>query len=94
MGKGLNLFAIHPLVGSGSIPEHAKGASIRELLERFVKDELILWMCLAGPEDAENEIVSLRHRIDGESGAMNIGHTPGILGMHQRDCKTKSIPEP
>ena len=38
-------------------------------------------MRVAGPEDEENEMVTLRERIDGESSEMNIGHAIGILGV-------------
>jgi threonyl-tRNA synthetase len=40
LGKRLDLFSINPMVGSGLILWHPKGAVIRGLLETFVKDEL------------------------------------------------------
>ena len=93
LGNGLELLAIHPLARSDSIPGRPKGGSIRQLLEGFVKDKLTPWMSVMGPEDEENEMASLRDRIDGEPGAMNIGHAIGILDVRQGTCKTKSIPE-
>lgn len=41
LGKQLRLFAISPLVGSGLILWMPKGATVRGLLETFIKDELI-----------------------------------------------------
>lgn len=41
LGKQLDLFALNPLVGSGLILWLPKGATIRALLEQFVRDELI-----------------------------------------------------
>ena len=93
LGNGLELLAIHPLARSDSIPERPKGESIRQLLERFVKDKLTPWMSVVGPEDEENEMTSLRDRMDGEPGAMNIGHAIGIPDVRQCTCKTKAIPE-
>ncbi|HUG68330.1 MAG TPA: threonine--tRNA ligase [Pirellulaceae bacterium] len=40
LGKQLDLFTISPLVGSGLILWQPKGATIRGVLENFVKDEL------------------------------------------------------
>lgn len=40
LGKRLDLFSINPLVGSGLILWHPKGAIVRGLLEGFIKDEL------------------------------------------------------
>ncbi len=40
LGKQLDLFSISPLVGSGLVLWHPKGARIRSMLESFVKDEL------------------------------------------------------
>jgi threonyl-tRNA synthetase len=40
LGKQLELFTISPLVGSGLVLWHPKGAIVRSLLEGFVKDEL------------------------------------------------------
>ncbi len=40
LGKRLDLFSISPLVGSGLILWQPKGATIRHLLEQFVRDEL------------------------------------------------------
>lgn len=40
LGKKLDLFTISPLVGSGLILWQPKGATIRHLLEDFVRDEL------------------------------------------------------
>lgn len=41
LGKQLKLFTISPLVGSGLILWMPKGATVRGLLESFIKDELI-----------------------------------------------------
>jgi len=41
LGKDLGLFTISPLVGSGLILWMPKGATVRGLLENFLKDELI-----------------------------------------------------
>lgn len=41
LGKQLKLFTISPLVGSGLILWMPKGATVRGLLETFIKDELI-----------------------------------------------------
>lgn len=41
LGKQLELFTISPLVGSGLILWLPKGAMVRQLLESFVRDELI-----------------------------------------------------
>ncbi len=41
LGKQLKLFTISPLVGSGLILWMPKGATVRSLLENFIKDELI-----------------------------------------------------
>ena len=41
LGKQLDLFAISPMVGSGLILWLPKGATIRSLLENFVRDELV-----------------------------------------------------
>ena len=41
IGKELNLFTISPLVGSGLILWMPKGATIRGILENFLKDELV-----------------------------------------------------
>jgi len=41
IGKDLNLFTISPLVGSGLILWMPKGATIRGILESFLKDELV-----------------------------------------------------
>jgi threonyl-tRNA synthetase len=41
LGKQLRLFTISPMVGSGLILWMPKGATIRGLLESFIKDELI-----------------------------------------------------
>jgi len=41
LGKQLSLFTISPVVGSGLILWMPKGATIRGLLETFIKDELI-----------------------------------------------------
>ncbi|MDA7977822.1 MAG: threonine--tRNA ligase [Pirellulales bacterium] len=41
LGKQLELFSISPMVGSGLVLWHPKGAIIRGVLESFVKDELI-----------------------------------------------------
>ncbi len=41
LGKELGLFTISPLVGSGLVLWMPKGATIRGLLENFLKDELI-----------------------------------------------------
>jgi threonyl-tRNA synthetase len=40
LGKQLDLFTINPVVGTGLVLWQPKGATIRELLESFVKDEL------------------------------------------------------
>lgn len=40
LGKRLELFSINPTVGSGLVLWHPKGATIRSLLETFVKEEL------------------------------------------------------
>lgn len=40
LGKKLDLFSINPIVGSGLILWQPKGATIRFLLEQFVRDEL------------------------------------------------------
>ena len=40
LGKKLELFAINPLVGSGLVLWLPKGATVRNLLETFVRDEL------------------------------------------------------
>src|SRR5205823_9857270 len=41
LGKQLKLFTISPLVGSGLILWMPKGATVRSLLEAFIKDELM-----------------------------------------------------
>jgi threonyl-tRNA synthetase len=41
LGKELNLFTISPLVGPGLILWMPKGATIRGILETFIKDELV-----------------------------------------------------
>src|SRR5207247_1436970 len=41
LGKQLRLFTISPLVGSGLILWMPKGATVRGILENFIKDELI-----------------------------------------------------
>jgi threonyl-tRNA synthetase len=41
LGKQLELFTISPLVGSGLILWMPKGATVRGLLENFIKDELL-----------------------------------------------------
>ena len=41
LGKQLELFSINPLVGSGLVMWLPKGATIRGILENFVKDELV-----------------------------------------------------
>ena len=41
LGKQLDLFALNPMVGSGLILWLPKGATIRSLLENFVREELI-----------------------------------------------------
>ena len=41
IGRDLNLFTISPLVGSGLILWMPKGATVRGLLEAFLKDELV-----------------------------------------------------
>ncbi|MFO0902583.1 MAG: threonine--tRNA ligase [Pirellulales bacterium] len=41
LGKQLDLFALNPMVGSGLILWLPKGATVRSLLENFVRDELI-----------------------------------------------------
>jgi threonyl-tRNA synthetase len=41
LGKQLDLFALNPLVGSGLVLWLPKGATIRALLENFVRDELL-----------------------------------------------------
>lgn len=41
LGKQLGLFTISPIVGSGLILWMPKGATIRSLLETFIKDELL-----------------------------------------------------
>jgi len=41
LGKQLDLFALNPLVGAGLILWLPKGATIRALLEQFVRDELL-----------------------------------------------------
>src|SRR5262249_46853177 len=41
LGKQLKLFTISPLVGSGLILWMPKGATVRGILENFIKDELI-----------------------------------------------------
>src|SRR5262249_1018694 len=41
LGKQLKLFTISPLVGSGLILWMPKGATVRGILESFIKDELI-----------------------------------------------------
>ncbi len=40
LGKRLDLFSIQPLVGSGLVLWHPKGAIVRGLLEGFIKEEL------------------------------------------------------
>src|SRR4029077_20522091 len=41
LGKQLKLFTISPLVGSGLILWMPRGATVRGILETFIKDELI-----------------------------------------------------
>ena len=41
LGKQLELFSISPLVGSGLVLWLLKGATVRGILENFIKDELV-----------------------------------------------------
>jgi threonyl-tRNA synthetase len=41
LGKQLKLFAVSPLVGSGMILWMPKGATVRSILESFIKEELV-----------------------------------------------------
>jgi threonyl-tRNA synthetase len=53
---------------SGDYRNEKLGSKIRD-----AQLELTPYMCVVGPRDEENETVSLRDRIDGDLGAMNVG---------------------
>jgi threonyl-tRNA synthetase len=53
---------------SGDYRSEKLGSKIRD-----AQLELTPYMCVVGPRDEENETVSLRDRIDGDLGAMNVG---------------------
>ncbi|MCH2123630.1 MAG: threonine--tRNA ligase [Pirellulaceae bacterium] len=68
---------------SGDYRAEKLGAKIRD-----AQLELIPYMCIVGPRDAENDTVSLRDRIEGDLGAMNIS---AAVAKFQEEIKSRTV---
>ena len=68
---------------SGDYRAEKLGAKIRD-----AQLELIPYMCIVGPRDAENDTVSLRDRIEGDLGAMKIS---AAVAKFQEEIKSRTV---
>jgi threonyl-tRNA synthetase len=70
----------------------ARGAKVQAKI-RDAQLELIPYMAVVGPKEAETRSIALRDRLSGELGTMSIAEVMDLLGSEVRDRKIRHVAE-